>query len=325
VKAVLDPGIKAVAVTVEPTLDQVRQIGDLGFDYIQIHGSISDEILSECKIPIIKAFNVTDLADFEKYDAEPKVAGFVMDASEPGSGKMYDWDILKDLPKTDKFVILAGGLSPENVIEAFERDGIDGVDSSSGVENPDGNGKSLEKILDFVKRAKALMVLDRHDYTPDMPVIKKRTVRAIILKDGKYAMQRSRAGEYKIPGGGVEGDETDLETLAREVREECGMVLKTDTVKFIGSILEYRADIFEPDKQYNVETVYYRCDVTDERYDLMLTDSEKEAGFECVWAPAEEIIRVNHEVIKQPWKIKDTVFIQRHAQVMKNPNLMKKV
>ena len=48
-----------------------------------------------------------------------------------------------------------------------------------------------------------LLTLDEKDYTDDMPVFEKHTVRAIIEKDGKYSMQRSRKGEYKIPGGGV--------------------------------------------------------------------------------------------------------------------------
>ena len=325
VKALLDEGIKSVAVVVSPTVEQTEEIAKAGFDYIQIHGELSDEVLAACKTKIIKAFNVHDMSDFEKYKDSEKISGFVMDASEPGSGRTFDWDILKDLPRTDKFVILAGGLNPGNVDKAFFVQGIDGVDTSSGVENEDGTGKSREKILEFVKRGKALMVLDRHDYTPDMPVIRKRTVRAIILENGLYATQRNRAGEYKIPGGGVEGDETDVETLAREVREECGMVLIPETVKFLGYILEYRADIFEPDKKYCVETVYYRCEVTDERYDLMLTESEKEAGFECLWVPADEIIRNNNEVIKETWKIKDTRFLEQHNRVMKNPGVIKTV
>ena len=57
----------------------------------------------------------------------------------------------------------------------------------------------------------------------------------------------------------------------------------------------------------------------------MLTESEKEAGFECVWVSAEEIIRNNNEIIKEPWKIKDTRFLEQHDRVMKNPKMMKTV
>ena len=51
-----------------------------------------------------------------------------------------------------------------------------------------------------------LLTLDLKDYTDDMPVFEKYTVRAIIMRDGRLSMQLSGRGEYKIPGGGVEGD-----------------------------------------------------------------------------------------------------------------------
>ena len=45
-----------------------------------------------------------------------------------------------------------------------------------------------------------LLTLDIKDYTDDMPVFEKHTVRAIIMRDGKMSMQLSSRGEYKIPG-----------------------------------------------------------------------------------------------------------------------------
>ena len=45
---------------------------------------------------------------------------------------------------------------------------------------------------------KKLLVLDYKNYTEDLPVYEKNTVRAIIMKDGKLAMQQRRTGEYKI-------------------------------------------------------------------------------------------------------------------------------
>ncbi len=64
---------------------------------------------------------------------------------------------------------------------------------------------------------KLLKILDSGGYTEDMPLIYKQTVRAVILRNGKMVMQRSRDGEYKIPGGGLEKGEDIAAALYREV------------------------------------------------------------------------------------------------------------
>ena len=58
---------------------------------IQIHGDISQELLQEIHIPVIKAFNVHDLSSYEKYHQADIVKGYIFDAQTPGSGKTFDW------------------------------------------------------------------------------------------------------------------------------------------------------------------------------------------------------------------------------------------
>ncbi|MCR5625167.1 MAG: phosphoribosylanthranilate isomerase, partial [Lachnospiraceae bacterium] len=149
----LSPNIKKVAVTVEPTPEQIKEIEAAGFDYIQIHGNMDVRTLAQIKIPALKAFNVKDLGDFETYNACENVKGFVFDASVPGQGKTFDWSLLQGLPEIsdDRIVLLAGGLNPENVADAIRATGARGVDTSSGVENDNGVGKSRKKILAFVE------------------------------------------------------------------------------------------------------------------------------------------------------------------------------
>lgn len=153
----LDPGIEKVAVVVGLDVTQLEQIRKAGFDRIQIHGNVDDEILSQSALPIWKAFNVgetLDLTEFARYEACDRVDGYVFDAHVPGSGRPFDWDILEKLPHTKKFVMLAGGLNPENAKEAAQIPFVNGVDTSSGVENESGDGKSLERILAFVRAVK---------------------------------------------------------------------------------------------------------------------------------------------------------------------------
>lgn len=150
----LDSNIQKVAVVVSPTEEQVQEIADTGFDYIQIHGELSEELLEKIKIPIWKAFNVQDMERFEIYRRSEKIVGYLFDASEPGSGKTFDWNILKQIPMDGKLRILAGGLTPDNVQKAIVAVHPDVVDVSSGVEYTDRQGKDPEKIDAFVRQVR---------------------------------------------------------------------------------------------------------------------------------------------------------------------------
>lgn len=152
IMAALDASIKRVAVVVSPSIEQVRQIEAAGFDYVQIHGEIPEtetEAEAAIAIPILKAFNVSDMDSYEKYHNDSRIAGYVFDAIEPGSGKTFDWKLVDNIPRDEKLLLLAGGLNPDNVRMAIEAVHPDGVDVSSGVENDDKAGKNPERIRAF--------------------------------------------------------------------------------------------------------------------------------------------------------------------------------
>ena len=179
IMATLDASIKRVAVVVSPSIEQIRQIEAAGFDYIQIHGEIpqteslyktnpdstdhtshmetcnSDNPQNVIHIPILKAFNVSDMNSYEKYHNDSRIAGYVFDAIEPGSGKTFDWRLVDNIPRDEKLLLLAGGLNPDNVRMAIEAVHPDGVDVSSGVENDDGAGKNPDKIRAFAAAVKS--------------------------------------------------------------------------------------------------------------------------------------------------------------------------
>ena len=90
-----------------------------------------------------------------------------------------------------------------------------------------------------------ILVLDEKNYTEDMPIFERFVVRALIEKDGLFAMQQGKDGEYKIPGGGIDEGETTVEALMREVQEETGLVIIPETIQELGEITEIRRDIFE--------------------------------------------------------------------------------
>lgn len=162
----LDDGIKRVAVTVSPDQALVNRIEEAGFDILQVHGDLDEEVLKSIKIPVWRALNIIDVDNAceklrfyegESTDLTGKITGILMDAPDFGSGKPFNWHksrrLLKAGDRSSPFYgrdfILAGGLNAGNVAEGIRIFRPDIVDVSSGVEGE--NGKSEEKITEFVK------------------------------------------------------------------------------------------------------------------------------------------------------------------------------
>ena len=157
---------------------------------------------------------------------------------------------------------------------------------------------------------KVLKVFDQKDYEDCVEIFEKKSVRAIIIRDGKIAMQQGRRGDYKILGGGVDTGETLIEALSREVREEAGLLVKEESVHPIGEMTELRRDRFEPQKKYICHSYFFFCDVEDTTCDCAMTQSELEKGYHLVWAQFDEIIVANEIVENEPWMVRDTEFIK---------------
>ena len=137
---------KSVAVTVCPTMEEVEQIMRLGFDYIQIHGTLSDEVHDVLRIPVIRAVNVAGETAEDKESIRRQLESVLADEKTAG----------KNIQKTDKLLFLAGGLTPENAAQAVKTVAPDVVDVSSGVEKDVSPcaafaGKDAEKITKFVE------------------------------------------------------------------------------------------------------------------------------------------------------------------------------
>ena len=145
------PQIQKVAVVVSPSALQIKEIQKAGFDIVQIHGQVLPEALETLRIPFLRAFNVDNMQEWERYEAEPKCIGYVFDAVKPGSGETFDWGSIPNLPEDGKPYLLAGGLNPANVGSAIAAMHPYGVDVSSGVERDSGTGKDPEKMGAFVR------------------------------------------------------------------------------------------------------------------------------------------------------------------------------
>jgi 8-oxo-dGTP pyrophosphatase MutT (NUDIX family) len=157
---------------------------------------------------------------------------------------------------------------------------------------------------------KILATFDAKDYRDTTSVYEKYSVRAIIMREGKLAMQCSRDGEYKIPGGGLETGEDYIEALIREVSEETGLCVIRDGIAELGEIVEMRKDIFDPNVKYICHSIFYYCEITGEQHELRLTASEIAKGYELKWATPEDIYNRNILIEKDPWIVRDTAFVK---------------
>ncbi len=153
--AQLPPFITTVAVTVNESMMDLA--GHLTcFDCVQLHGEEPPEACPPAHVTI-KAFRPGPgfgLSDMERYD----VRAFLLDAysttERGGTGEAGDWEFAKMAVGTGKPIILAGGLTPDNVAEAVGMVRPYAVDTSSGVESAPGK-KDHDKIRAFIHHAKA--------------------------------------------------------------------------------------------------------------------------------------------------------------------------
>ena len=143
---------------------------------------------------------------------------------------------------------------------------------------------------------KRLFTIDLKDYNPKGEKVYRPSVRGIIFDDqGNIAMIYSRKYHYyKFPGGGIEGNETHLEALAREIKEETGMTLIPDSAKEFGEVLRIQAgDETAGDSIWIQYNYYYTCEVEDEIGEQNLDEGEKNADFVLKFIPIGEAIAVN--------------------------------
>jgi phosphoribosylanthranilate isomerase len=147
--------VTAVGVFVDPTREDVlRAVEQAGIGVAQLHGDEPPALCAALPVPVLKGIRLDgprSLAQLASYE----VQAFLLDAPSAGyggSGSTCDWslaaEIARELP-----VVLAGGLTPENVSEAVRAVRPWAVDVASGVESAPGV-KDPERMRLFLERAK---------------------------------------------------------------------------------------------------------------------------------------------------------------------------
>ncbi len=153
--------VTKVGVFVNASAPQVdRTMKRCGLDVAQLHG---DETAATARAlrakghTVIKAFRVgskLDAAALRRYPADAILLDTASAGAYGGTGKRFDWEVLKGLGR-QKRVIISGGLKPANVQSLLRLYKPFAVDVSSGVESVPGK-KNLRSVKAFIKNAKKL-------------------------------------------------------------------------------------------------------------------------------------------------------------------------
>ncbi|MBM7693857.1 phosphoribosylanthranilate isomerase [Peribacillus deserti] len=147
--------IQKVGVFVNESKEHIEEIAVYtGLTMIQLHGEEEDELIQVLSLPVIKG--IPFQTEIDTVLRKSKADYILLDAPKGkyrgGNGHSFNWQDARDLGIEVKNLILAGGLTPENVEEAIMIIKPFMVDVSSGVET-DGK-KDLEKIKKFIENSK---------------------------------------------------------------------------------------------------------------------------------------------------------------------------
>jgi phosphoribosylanthranilate isomerase len=154
------PFVTVVGLFVNEDESSVKHITrSVGLHVLQFHGDESPAFCDKFHRPYMKAIRMKPGLDVtEVISVYPNASGILLDAYRKGvpggTGETFDWDRIpaqQDLPP----IILAGGLTSENITIAVNTTLPYGVDVSGGVEMSPGQ-KDPKKVVDFIKHAKMM-------------------------------------------------------------------------------------------------------------------------------------------------------------------------
>ncbi|MHC1744058.1 MAG: phosphoribosylanthranilate isomerase [Syntrophobacteraceae bacterium] len=157
----LPPHVAKVGVFVDESFETVvRKVRDCGLTAVQLHGKESPQMAARLMKEGVRVFKALfanaspGLDDADRYAVTAYLVECAGGVLPGGNAMSWDWGMARELARTHP-IILAGGLTPANVVDAIRRACPDAVDISSGVEARPGR-KDLEKVKDFLRAVRDL-------------------------------------------------------------------------------------------------------------------------------------------------------------------------
>jgi phosphoribosylanthranilate isomerase len=142
--------VQTVGVFVNSAENEVREIMEYtGLDLVQFHGRETPEFCGKFVPRVIKSLSMEKGFDLDLAASyHPVTKAILLDTGGGGTGRTFDWALIPEELDRKK-LILAGGLNPENIIQAIRKVRPWAVDTSSGIESTPGR-KDFIKMSNFI-------------------------------------------------------------------------------------------------------------------------------------------------------------------------------
>ena len=154
----LPPRISKVGVFVDAPAEIIRHIAtECGLDTVQLHGEETPEFCAQfAPLKVWKAIRVRDessLRALPNYKTDAWLLDSYVAGQKGGTGEIFNWNLAVAAKALGRSIILAGGLTPENIATAVHQVRPFGVDVSSGVESAPGK-KDAAKVRAFIEASR---------------------------------------------------------------------------------------------------------------------------------------------------------------------------
>jgi len=173
---------------------------------------------------------------------------------------------------------------------------------------------TLKELFYKEKYMRILFEMDKKNYDQCTHVFRRDSARSIIIRDGRIAMIHSQKYDYyKFPGGGINKNETPVEAMIRETREEAGLIVIPESVKEYGYVHRIQRSDRDQSQCFVQDNYYYLCEVRDEKVPQKLDGYEAKESYTLEYVEPDTVIKKNRSAVNNPY---NPLMLEREALVI---------
>lgn len=159
-----------------------------------------------------------------------------------------------------------------------------------------------------------LFEMDQKDYGQCTHSFVRNSARSIIIERGRIAMIHSvQYDYYKFPGGGMEGDESPIDAVIRETREEAGLRIIPDSIQEYGFVHRIQKSDQDDSECFIQDNYYFLCQAAGDAVSQELDDYEADERYTLEYVDPHTAIRKNRRGIQSPY---NPLMFEREARVL---------